>query len=173
MSRKQGGFPVFSLLALAFLVGCGWLALSADSLREYMAAHRDRDIQLQQVAALRAEIQQLRARYESARRNGLETQRQIRERLDMRRPGERVLFLQRPAPEPVRADAGDGKAGVAGGADAVDGNRGRRSSGRDAPMVVEEPEGLPGPKTGRLRPSVPAAQPALVIDEPDGLPGPG
>jgi hypothetical protein len=100
MSRKQGGFPVFSLLALAFLVGCGWLALSADSLWEYMTAHRERDVHLQQVATLRGEINQLRARYESARRNGIETQRQIRERLDLRRPGERVLYLQQPAPDP-------------------------------------------------------------------------
>lgn len=161
MARRQGGFPLFSLLALTFLVACGWLALSADSLRNYLDAHRQRELQLQQVASIRQEINTLRSRYESARRNGIETQLQISERLDMRRPGERILYLQRPAPSPVPGQL------TSPGSQAAST---QVPPGAMAVSDVERPPGLPAPGTAFV-PS-PVILETSEEDEPRGLPKP-
>ncbi len=163
MGRKKSEFPVFSLVALGFLMACGWLALSADSLREYLAAHRQRDMQLEKVATLRSEISTLRARYESARNNGLETQAQIRERLDMRRPGERIIYIQRPGPKPIRE------------AEAL--NEPLLPTQTITPPtgpVSDEPMGLPSPPSQSVnRAPVQAPEVQAPSDEPVGLPSPG
>jgi hypothetical protein len=174
LPRSQGGFPLFSLGILTFIVGCGWLALSADSLREYMEAHRQRDQQLQQVATLRSEIHQLRARYESARRNGLETERQIRDRLDMRKPGERMLFLKREQPpagaqdEPPLLPGGSPVSPPGTPARLSAPSTARPATRPPSATMPEEPEGLPAPGTA-MRIVSPVQ---ILSDEPEGLPAP-
>jgi hypothetical protein len=101
---RPATFPIFGLAAFAFLVACAWLVLNADLLRRYLDVYQQRQAMIRQVAQNREQVRHLKNRLESARMGGVELQDQIGKRLNMRRPGEQVLYIEREQPlAPIEA----------------------------------------------------------------------
>jgi hypothetical protein len=88
-----------------FVGGALMLYINYPTLQEYFRARARRESYRESVAALKKEYDKLLREQSELKNGGFETEKTIRERLMMVKPGERILFIDPPAGEedaPVR-----------------------------------------------------------------------
>ena len=107
----------FILKALLITVAlCAiWLLINLKALREYIDTNAQRRAEQEQIDVLKRRIDNLHAQQLSLVSGGLETERQVRERFHMHKPGEQVIFLEEETaptsssslilPDPTRPDS--------------------------------------------------------------------
>jgi cell division protein FtsB len=75
-----------------------WVALNYTTLQSYFAAREQRNTYRESVAGLKAEKKKLKRHAGELEDGGFQVEKTIRERLKMARPGEKIIFVQPPAP---------------------------------------------------------------------------
>jgi cell division protein FtsB len=110
----------FLLKAVAFtVVLCAlWLFFNLGTLRELLDTNAQRKQEQDQIEVLRKRIENLKGQQRSLLAGGIETERQVRERFRMHKPGERVIFL-----EPDNEDTTSSRAGSAATSDTASATR--------------------------------------------------
>lgn len=107
----------FLLKGLAFIATAItiWLVINARNIKEYIETYEKRSGEAEEITKLEQRIRILEKQQNSLKQNGFETEVQIRERIGMHYPGEKVIFLKpdergtsataTPAPSPSAAAA--------------------------------------------------------------------
>jgi hypothetical protein len=121
MARRHSIFSgsrfVLKALVFALVATAVWLLANLGNIREFLDAYHDRKTEEEQIAMLRGRIETEKGRQRSLERGGLETERQVRERFRMHKPGEQVIFIEETdEPTTKAAGAASGTANRSGGA---------------------------------------------------------
>jgi cell division protein FtsB len=89
--------------ALAFVTICivGWLLINVRNLQQFLDTYEARNREQEEIELLEQRIRTLEKQQRSLQMNGFEKERQVRERLGMHYPGEKVIFLRT---DPVTAN---------------------------------------------------------------------
>ena len=103
--RQHGlKFHIFRALLFTVVATVIWGLINIDHLREYMDTYQKREQEREEIEQLSQRIRKLKRQQQSLAYNGVESEKQIRERLGLQLPGEQVLFLKHestPASETV------------------------------------------------------------------------
>jgi hypothetical protein len=70
-----------------------WVFLNRSNIQEYMETQRKRDAARESIATIKSRISLLKRQQQSLEFNGMEGEKQIRERLQMHKQGEKVMFF--------------------------------------------------------------------------------
>lgn len=97
--RKHGilggkRFLIFKALAFCALSISVWLIINVQNIQEYIATYEQRDREVQDIEMLEQRIRDLERKQHSLKNNGFEKERQVRDRIGMHYPGEKVIFLR-------------------------------------------------------------------------------
>lgn len=100
MSRSAGtvkrGFSLFKAIAFT-LAACGaWIMLNTRNLQEFFDTFAQRNQELEDIELVEQRIHLLQKRQLSLKANGIEMEKQVRERWMMHLPGEQVIYLKGP-----------------------------------------------------------------------------
>lgn len=98
---------LFSLVAVS-----AWVLINVHNLQEFIVTYNAREDERQQIDVLKQKIKQLKRQQQSLAYNGIETEKQVRERMNLHLPGEQVLFLKQEE-DPTAAQATDSQAKTA------------------------------------------------------------
>lgn len=79
---------IFTVVAFGF-----WFLLNRQNIEEFTRTYKNREEAQIAITQIRQRIAQLKRQQQSLAYNGVETEKQIRERLQMHRPGEHVVFF--------------------------------------------------------------------------------
>jgi len=71
-----------------------WLIVNVDNLHEFMATYQKREKEREDIEKLKQTIKKLKRQQQSLAYNGAESEKQIRERMGLHLPGEKVLFVK-------------------------------------------------------------------------------
>ncbi len=93
----SGSRFIFKALVISFVLCALWLLLNLKALREYIDTNAQRRAEQEQIDVLKRRIENLHAQQLSLVSGGIETERQVRERFHMHKPGEQVIFLEEEA----------------------------------------------------------------------------
>lgn len=80
---------LFSLAAVGI-----WVFVNIDNLQEFIDTYQKREQEREQIEVLKQRIAKLKRQQQSLAYNGVESEKQIRERMGLHLPGEQVLFLK-------------------------------------------------------------------------------
>lgn len=98
MARNNSIFSgsrfILKALVLTILFTVLWVLANLGSLREYLDTTKARRAEHDKIEVLRQRIENLRGQQRSLVSGGMETERQVRERFRMHKPGEQVIFLE-------------------------------------------------------------------------------
>jgi cell division protein FtsB len=98
--RQPAGAPFrrrFPGLRSATLVMCGvlvWLILNVGSLRQFIAAYRQRNVQRDNVELVKEQIQELETQKQSLELGMFENEKSVREAYRLVRPGEKLILIK-------------------------------------------------------------------------------
>lgn len=87
-------FLIFKGLAFVTVCIAGWLLLNVRNLQEFLDTYEARNREQEEIELLDQRIRTLEKQQRSLQLNGFEKERQVRERLGMHYPGEKVIFLR-------------------------------------------------------------------------------
>ncbi len=93
---KGSGARSYFVLAVLFTLAAGavWFSINRENIREYTETYKNREAEIAEISDLKQRISQLKRKQQSLAFNGVESEKQIRERLQMHKPGERVIYLE-------------------------------------------------------------------------------
>src|SRR5205823_6448361 len=94
---RRSRFVLFKALAFTLAAVIIWLVVNAQHLQEFLRAYDSRNTEMERNELLRQDIRNARHQRTSLEANGTETEREVRERLNMHLPGEQVIYLKPPA----------------------------------------------------------------------------
>lgn len=103
-AKKQPPRPPSSrgyiVLAFIFTVAAvsAWLAINRDNIREFSDTYKSREKAREKIVDTQNLITRLKRQQQSLNYNGLESQKQMRERLQLHLPGEQVVFFETESP---------------------------------------------------------------------------
>lgn len=104
------GYLAFILLFTVGAVGL-WLYINRENIKEYRETYQSRQEAREKIAETRDLITRLKRQQQSLNYNGLESRKQMRERLQMHLPGEQVVYFENEqsttATSPAAAGASD------------------------------------------------------------------
>jgi hypothetical protein len=80
---------LFTLVAVA-----AWVLINVQNLQEFMDTYQKREAEREQIDVLKQKIKRLKRQQQSLAYNGIESERQVRERMNLHLPGEEVLYLK-------------------------------------------------------------------------------
>ncbi|MGI8908312.1 MAG: hypothetical protein ACR2IE_17710 [Candidatus Sumerlaeaceae bacterium] len=83
------GGLVFTLVAVS-----AWLLINVQNLQEFLDTYKQREEERAQIDVLKQKIKRLKRQQQSLAFNGIESQKQVRERMNLHMPGEQVLYLK-------------------------------------------------------------------------------
>ena len=92
-TSSRGYFALMFLFTVA--VVSVWLYINRDNIREYSETHQSREQARQKIAETKELIAALKRQQQSLNYNGLESKKQMRERLQMHLPGEQVVYFEK------------------------------------------------------------------------------
>ena len=114
----SGSRFILKALLITIALCAIWLLINLRALREYIDTNAQRRAEQEQIDVLKRRIENLHAQQLSLVSGGLETERQVRERFHMHKPGEQVIFLEEETapsststmmlPDPTRTGAAPG-----------------------------------------------------------------
>ncbi|MCD6384479.1 hypothetical protein J7M23_01755 [Candidatus Sumerlaeota bacterium] len=84
-------FKTFFLVALIIIA---WLFINRDKLLEFWQAYQTRNAELARVQKLEYEMKQLEQKRTLLEQTTLETERLVREKFKMKKPGEKIIILK-------------------------------------------------------------------------------
>ncbi len=90
---KSRGYFLFAVVFTLVAAGL-WFVINRENLHEFSETHRNREKAQLEIAKTKQRIAQLRRQQQSLMFNGVESEKQIRERLQMHRPGEKVMLFE-------------------------------------------------------------------------------
>lgn len=79
---------IFTVIAFGF-----WFHLNRQNIQEFTETYKNREEAQLAITQTKQRIAQLKRQQQSLAYNGFETEKQIRERLQLHRPGEHVVFF--------------------------------------------------------------------------------
>lgn len=85
---------IFRALLFSLVAVSAWLLINVQNLQEFIVTYNARELEREQIDVLKQKIKQLKRRQQSLAYNGIETEKQMRERMNLHLPGEQVLFLK-------------------------------------------------------------------------------
>jgi hypothetical protein len=81
-----------------------WVLINVQNLQEFMDTYGKREQEREQIDVLKQKIKRLKRQQQSLAYNGIESEKQVRERMNLHLPGEQVLFLKQEE-EPTQSKA--------------------------------------------------------------------
>lgn len=90
---KPRGYFVFALIFTIGAIGL-WYLINRGNLHEFSETYRNRENARIEIAKTKKRLALLKRRQQSLAFNGVESEKQIRERLQMHMPGEKVVFFE-------------------------------------------------------------------------------
>lgn len=90
---RSRGYFFFVIIFTIGAVGI-WFLLNRDNLREFSQTYRNREKARIEIAKTKERMALLKRQQQSLALNGVESEKQIRERLQMHMPGEKVVFFR-------------------------------------------------------------------------------
>lgn len=99
----SGSRFILKALVITIVLCAIWLLINLKALREYIDTNAQRRAEQEQIDVLKRRIDNLHAQQLSLVSGGLETERQVRERFHMHKPGEQVIFLEEETAPPTSA----------------------------------------------------------------------
>lgn len=93
--QRSSGIRSYIVAAVLFTLAAGaaWFSINQQNIQEYREAHKNRETEMAEIAELKQHIGELKRKQQSLLYNGMESEKQIRERLQMHKPGEKVVFF--------------------------------------------------------------------------------
>ena len=91
--RSSRGYIVFAFI-FTFAAIAAWLSLNRDNIAEFRETYKSREAAREKIVQTKELITKLKRQQQSLNSNGLESLKQIRERLGMHLPGEQVVFFE-------------------------------------------------------------------------------
>lgn len=88
---RSFSFKTFFLVAVLII---GWLMLNREKLLEYWQSYQMRNNELERVIKLEYERRQLDERKQLLEQTTVETERQVREKYKMKKPGEKIIIIK-------------------------------------------------------------------------------
>lgn len=97
---KPPSSRAYFVLAFIFTMAAvgAWLAINRDNIREFSDTYKSREAAREKIVETKNLITRLKRQQQSLNYNGLESQKQMRERLQMHLPGEQVVFFETESP---------------------------------------------------------------------------
>ena len=92
LGRKR--FLIFKGLAFFAFATSVWLIVNVRNIQEYISTYELRDREVEDIEMLEQRITDLERKQRSLQMNGFEQERQVRDRIGMHFPGEKVIFLK-------------------------------------------------------------------------------
>lgn len=92
-SPRARGYLLFTIIFTIGAVGI-WFLINQENLHEYSETYRNRENARIEIAKTKQRIALLKRQQQSLTYNGVESEKQIRERLQMHMPGEKVVFFE-------------------------------------------------------------------------------
>jgi hypothetical protein len=80
---------LFALVAVS-----AWVLINLQNLQEFLDTYQKREQEREQIDLLKQKIKRLKRQQQSLAYNGIETEKQVRERMNLHLPGEQVLYLK-------------------------------------------------------------------------------
>ncbi len=102
----SGSRFLLKAVALTVVLCALWLFFNLGTLRELLDTNAQRKQEQDQIEVLKKRIENLKGQQRSLLAGGIETERQVRERFRMHKPGERVIFLEPDNDETTSSRAG-------------------------------------------------------------------
>jgi cell division protein FtsB len=102
----------FPGLRTATLALCGvlvWLVLNVGSLRQFIAAYRQRNIQHDEAEMMKDQVKELERQKQSLELEMFENEKSVREAYRLVRPGERLILIKEEERSSGSATSGDGR----------------------------------------------------------------
>ncbi len=99
---------IFKGLLFALIAVGAWVFVNVDNLQEFIDTYQKREAEREQIEALNQRIRKLKRQQQSLAFNGVESDKQIRERMGLHLPGEQVLFLKEEETAAAPADKAAG-----------------------------------------------------------------
>lgn len=99
--RRRKRFMPFTLLSMTLLAFATWLMLNAGAIREFLAVYYERNSEQEHIEMLQQRIRILSKQQLGLKYNGFEAEKQARERIGLKKPGEQVIYVKPPQDESV------------------------------------------------------------------------
>lgn len=96
-ARSIQGYLAFILVFTVGAIGL-WLYINRENIKEYRETYHSRQQAREKIAETRELITRLKRQQQSLNYNGLESRKQMRERLQMHLPGEQVIYFENEQP---------------------------------------------------------------------------
>lgn len=91
-SRRR--FSLLRVMAFCLIAAAIWVLINMRNLQEFLDTYYKRNQELEQIELLKQQIRTLEKQQRSLRYNGIEAEKQVRQKWGMHLPGEKVIFLK-------------------------------------------------------------------------------